>query len=206
MDLVNQIIAVNPEFSLMETKEKLFLNERVSKVFFQKNQTIIFEGDQPFDIFVIRAGFGFVCKQNRDGRRVILSFCSQGFILGDMSVFMQGERSATVVAATDMECIRLRGASFETMLEFAPKFVKVIMEQHIKSILGFDTRLMALSEKRTAASFDNLIDHLSQVIGKPINSLKDIPFKLSQEVIADYCCVSREAVSRYISKNRKNLI
>ena len=206
MDFINQIISANPKFSLMGSEEKVFLIERASRVSFQKNQTIIFEGDKPFDFLLISAGFGYVCKQNRDGKRVVLSFCSQGCILGDMSIFIQGERSATVVAATDIQCIRLRGASFETMLEFAPIFVKVIMEQHIKSILGFDARLLALSEKRIASSFNNLIDHLSEVIGKPIKSLKDIPFKLSQEVIADYCCVSREAISRHISKNRKNLI
>ena len=162
MDFINQIISANAKFSLMGSEEKVFLIERVSGVSFQKNQTIIFEGDKPIDIFLISEGFGYVCKQNREGKRVVLSFCSQGYILGDMSIFIQGERTATVVAVTDIKCIRLRGGSFETMLEFAPTFVKVIMEQHIKSILGFDARLIALSEKRTASSFNNLIDHLSE--------------------------------------------
>ncbi|WP_380878226.1 hypothetical protein ACFB49_16120 [Sphingomonas sp. DBB INV C78] len=82
-------------------------------------KTIINEGDDGCDIFVIRVG-SMVVEKNIGGKPVFLSYLPAGSYVGEMAVIDGAKRNATVRAAIKSEVIRLDGEAFRRLLDAKP--------------------------------------------------------------------------------------
>ena len=82
-------------------------------------QTILKEGDEGLDIYVIRVG-SMVVEKSIGGRPVFLSYLPAGSYIGEMALIDGGKRTATVRAAIKSEVIRLDGAAFKAVLDRKP--------------------------------------------------------------------------------------
>jgi cGMP-dependent protein kinase 2 len=82
-------------------------------------ETIIDEGGEGLDIYVIRQGSMVVSKQV-GGKPVFLSYLPAGSYVGEMALLDGGRRTATVRAAIKSEVIRLDGLAFRRLLERKP--------------------------------------------------------------------------------------
>jgi cGMP-dependent protein kinase 2 len=81
--------------------------------------TIINEGEDGYDIFVIRQG-SMVVEKQIGGKPVFLSYLPAGTYVGEMALIDGGRRTATVRAAIKSEVIRLDGDAFRRLLERKP--------------------------------------------------------------------------------------
>ena len=81
--------------------------------------TIIAEGEEGYDIFVIRQG-SMVVEKTIGGRPVFLSYLPAGSYVGEMALIDGGRRTATVRAAIKSEVIRLDGDAFRRLLAREP--------------------------------------------------------------------------------------
>ncbi len=82
-------------------------------------EAIINEGEQGYDIYVIRQG-SMVVEKNVGGKPVFLSYLPAGSYVGEMALIDGGPRTATVRAAIKSEVIRLDGDAFRRLLERKP--------------------------------------------------------------------------------------
>jgi CRP-like cAMP-binding protein/Fe-S-cluster-containing hydrogenase component 2/thioredoxin reductase len=82
-------------------------------------EPIITEGEEGYDIFVIRQG-SMVVEKAIGGKPVFLSYLPAGSYVGEMALIDGGRRTATVRAAIRSEVIRLDGDSFRRLLERKP--------------------------------------------------------------------------------------
>ena len=82
-------------------------------------QTIINEGEEGCDIFVIRQG-SMVVEKDIGGKPVFLSYLPAGSYVGEMALIDGRRRAATVRAAIKSEVIRIDGAAFKRLLERKP--------------------------------------------------------------------------------------
>ncbi len=82
-------------------------------------EPIITEGEDGYDIFVIRQG-SMVVEKNVGGRPVFLSYLPAGSYVGEMALIDGGRRTATGRAAIKSEVIRLDGDAFRRLLDNKP--------------------------------------------------------------------------------------
>jgi cGMP-dependent protein kinase 2 len=82
-------------------------------------ETIITEGEDGYDIFVIRQG-SMVVQKNVGGKPIFLSYLPAGSYVGEMALIDGGRRTATVRAAVKSEVIRLDGDAFRRLLAREP--------------------------------------------------------------------------------------
>jgi cGMP-dependent protein kinase 2 len=82
-------------------------------------EPIIVEGEEGYDIFVIRQG-SMVVEKNVGGKPVFLSYLPAGSYVGEMALIDGSRRSATVRAAIKSEVIRLDGDAFRRLLDRKP--------------------------------------------------------------------------------------
>jgi len=82
-------------------------------------EAIITEGEDGYDIFVIRQG-SMVVEKAIGGKPVFLSYLPAGSYVGEMALIDGGRRTATVRAAIKSEVIRLDGDAFRRLLERKP--------------------------------------------------------------------------------------
>jgi cGMP-dependent protein kinase 2 len=82
-------------------------------------QTIINEGEEGEDIFVIRVG-SMIVEKMIGGKPVFLSYLPAGSYVGEMGLIGGGRRTATVRAAIKSEVIKLHGEAFRRLMEKKP--------------------------------------------------------------------------------------
>jgi cGMP-dependent protein kinase 2 len=82
-------------------------------------KTVIAEGDDGIDIFVIRTG-SMVVEKKLGGKQVFLNYLPAGSYVGEMAVIAGGKRTASVRAAIKSEVIRIDGEAFRRLLDKKP--------------------------------------------------------------------------------------
>jgi len=86
-------------------------------------EAIINEGEENYDIFVIRQG-SMVVEKDIGGKPVFLSYLPAGSYVGEMALIDGGRRTATVRAAIKSEVIKMNGDAFRHLLEAKPELLR----------------------------------------------------------------------------------
>ena len=119
-------------------------------------EAIINEGEEGYDIFVIRVG-SMVVERNVGGRPVFLSYLPAGSYVGEMALLEGGRRTATVRAAIKSEVIRLNGDKMRALLQSNP----ALMER-FETDMANRQRLNSFIEAKKE-SFSGAVDLYSSV-------------------------------------------
>jgi CRP-like cAMP-binding protein/thioredoxin reductase/Fe-S-cluster-containing hydrogenase component 2 len=85
-------------------------------------EAIIKEGEEGYDIFVIRQG-SMVVEKSIGGKPVFLSYLPAGSYVGEIALIDGGRRTATVRAAVKSEIVRLDGEAFRRLLQRKPELL-----------------------------------------------------------------------------------
>lgn len=121
---------------------------------------LIEEGADDTDIFIIRLG-SMLVEKHIGGKDVFLSYVPAGSYVGEMALFEEGRRTATVKAAVKSQVIRLKGQHFENLLDAHPKLKTRVMDE--------------LSDRRAMNAFvegqKNEFDNVADLYGARVNFL-----------------------------------
>ncbi|QGN54683.1 cyclic nucleotide-binding domain-containing protein [Novosphingobium sp. Gsoil 351] len=85
--------------------------------------TILREGDEGKEIFVIRVG-SMIVEKMVGGKPVFLSYLPAGSYVGEMALIAGGQRTASVRAAVKSEVIKIDGEKFEAVLAGKPALLE----------------------------------------------------------------------------------
>ncbi|RYE72522.1 MAG: 4Fe-4S dicluster domain-containing protein, partial [Hyphomicrobiales bacterium] len=118
-------------------------------------ETIINEGEDGFDVFVIRSG-SMVVEKSIGGKPVFLSYLPAGSYVGEMAVIEAGRRTATVRAAIKSEVIVLKGDAFRRLLARKPEFLAKA-KQDMASRQDINAFIEAKKD-----SFSTVVDYYSE--------------------------------------------
>ncbi len=105
--------------------ERLTENAELKEV--KAGDTLIQEGDVSTDLFIIRSG-SMVVEKNIGGKDVFLSYVAAGGFIGEMALFEDGKRTATVRATIKSEVIQLDGDVFSAMMDERPMIRRRVEE------------------------------------------------------------------------------
>lgn len=122
----------------------------------KQGEAIISEGERSSDIFIIRSG-SMVVEKEIAGKSVFLSYVLAGNYVGEMSLFYDGKRTATVRAAIKSEVLRLPGAAFERLLRENSAF-RADVESQVAKRRRINDHIEAQRE-----SFSSVVDMYSSV-------------------------------------------
>lgn len=119
-------------------------------------ETIINEGDDGNDIFVIRVG-SMVVEKEIGGKPVFLSYLPAGSYVGEMTLIAGGMRTATVKAAIKSEVIKIQGDAFKKVLDAHPDLLR-----RAKKDMAARQDINAFVEAKKD-SFSGVVDYYSGV-------------------------------------------
>lgn len=101
---------------------------------FNKGELIIKEGDIADTAFVINKGHVEVKKITLNGESVVIARLDPGQIFGEMSLFDNSNRSASVYALSNVELSVITKEDFLKHLNDTPPQIKVIIELLLKRL------------------------------------------------------------------------
>ena len=108
-------------WDLSEEEIDKLLEDRISEeLHCTPNDVIIKEGEEGDSVYLIGEGAISVVLTREDGPSVYISSFGKGEIFGEMAMFDQRQRSATVLAKEPSTLLEIRGHSFRELMEAHP--------------------------------------------------------------------------------------
>lgn len=159
---------------------------------FPRGQSVVRAGDRSDYVYFVLTGSLKVVVSDEDGREVILSILGQGEIFGEMSMFGEQPRSASVVAVVAADLVMISKQDFRQLMQESFDVTWRIMCNLAERLRNADRKIESLA----------LMDVYGRVAGLLIEMAEDVDGasvvvrKISKQDIAKMIGASREMVSR----------
>ena len=122
------------------------LEKRLKPRSYSKGETIIHQDDEGDSMYFIISGRLKVVSTIEDGKEALLDFLHDGDYFGELSLFDQESRSASVIAVEDSVLIRISRAELLGFLERHPEANLILLRSLAKRIRGITTNLSSLAQ------------------------------------------------------------
>ncbi len=99
------------------------ISQQRTEAHFKADTTIFREGDAGEAMFIIKEGSVKIIRDDDEGP-VIIAKLHAGEVFGEMAVVDGGPRSATAVAVTDVVCIQISKAIFQSKIKEIPRWMQ----------------------------------------------------------------------------------
>jgi CRP/FNR family cyclic AMP-dependent transcriptional regulator len=198
-------------FESLEDDEIFALSEHLVQRTFPKNSVIINEGDTTNSLYIILGGKVKVFLNDENGKEVILNVMNPGDYFGEVSLFDEGARSASIMTTEESQFAVLNKPDLLSCMSSHPELALTIIK-------GLTQRLRGLTGSvRNLALMDvyGRVAHILLELSEDIDGIKVIAEPLTQQELANRIGASTKMVSRvmkdlstggYITRSGKKLI
>ena len=124
---------------------------------FDAQQVIFREGDESDTCYVVAEGHARALRGHGDGRTIALARFGPGDIFGELAMFDDERRSATVEALDDLLALAILGADFRRLLREHPDI-------SVKLVISLGRRLRAANERLARQSFQTVQSRVAAVL------------------------------------------
>ena len=166
---------------------------------FAAQQVIFREGDSSDTCYVVRRGHARAVRENIDGRSITLAHFGPGDIFGELAMFDDERRSATVETLDAVEAIAIAGSDMRRLMS----------EQNgiaAKLAIALGRRLREANERLARQSFQTVQSRVAGVLLQLVEQAQaegagasDVLIKITQADIAQLAGSSRESASRFLA-------
>jgi CRP-like cAMP-binding protein len=166
---------------------------------FSPGEAVFREGDDSDTCYVVRAGHARAIRQHQDGRQITLATFGPGDIFGELAMFDDERRSATVEAIDELEVLGILGPDMRRMLGRHP-------DMAVKLVISLGRRLRAANERLARQSFQSVQSRVAAVLAQLVEQAQaegageqDVPVVATQADLAKLAGSSRESASRFLA-------
>jgi CRP-like cAMP-binding protein len=182
--------------------------ERVASVAvprsFEPGQVVFREGDDSDTCYVVCEGHARAIRTHSDGRTITLATFGAGEVFGELAMFDDEKRSATVEAIDAVDAIAILGPDMRRVMREHP-------EISAKLVTTLGRRLRAANERLASQSFQTVQSRVAQVISQLVaqenaeaggdggETVADVVLTVTQAEVAQLAGSSRESASRFLA-------
>jgi CRP/FNR family transcriptional regulator len=166
---------------------------------FEAGQVVFREGDESDTCYVVRDGHARAVRTHADGRTITLASFGPGDIFGELAMFDDERRSATVEAVDPLETVAVLGADMRRLLGEHPDLA-------VKLVVALGRRLRAANERLASQSFQTVQSRVATVLTQLVEQAQhegagetDVLLTITQADIAQLAGSSRESASRFLA-------
>ena len=191
-----------PVFSALADEDLRRVAEVAVPRRFHAGEVVFRERDESDTCYIVRSGHARAIREHIDGRSITLAHFGPGDIFGELAMFDNERRSATVEALDDTEAIAILGGDMRRLLrEHADIAVKLVAS------LG--RRLRETNERLARQSFQTVQSRVAAVLAQLVASARaegaegaeggDVLITATQADLAQLAGSSRESASRFLA-------
>jgi CRP-like cAMP-binding protein len=166
---------------------------------FTAHQVIFREGDASDTCYVVQSGHARATREHPDGRSIALAHFGPGDIFGELAMFDDERRSATVEAIEDVEAIAILGADMRRLL-------REHADISYKLVISLGRRLRQTNERLARQSFQTVQSRVAGVLAQLVEQARaegaedgDVLLVATQAEVAQLAGSSRESASRFLA-------
>ena len=166
---------------------------------FGANEVVFREGDESNTCYVVRSGHARAVREHADGRQIALATFGPGDIFGELAMFDDERRSATVEAIEEVDAIAILGADMRRLL-------REHADISYKLVIALGRRLRETNERLARQSFQTVQSRVAGVIAQLVEQARaegaddgDVLVICTQAEVAQLAGSSRESASRFLA-------
>src|SRR5829696_9903241 len=135
-----------PVFEALRPEDLVRVAEVAVPRSFRGGEAVFREGDDSDTCYVVRAGHARAVREHGDGRQITLATFGPDDIFGELAMFDDERRSATVEAIDDLEALAILGGDMRRLMARHPEIA-------VKLVIALGRRLRAANERLARQSF-----------------------------------------------------
>ncbi len=166
---------------------------------FGRQQVIFREGDDSDTCYIVRTGQARAVREHPDGRTITLARFGPGDIFGELAMFDDEKRSATVEVVEDTEVVGILGSDMRRLMREHPDIAP-------KLVISLGRRLREANERLARQSFQTVQSRVAVVLTDLVEQsrdgdgrARDVLLRITQADIAQLAGSSRESASRFLA-------
>jgi CRP-like cAMP-binding protein len=166
---------------------------------FEAGDVVFREGDDSDTCYVVRSGHARALREHQDGRQITLATFGPGDIFGELAMFDDERRSATVEVTDELDALAILGPD-----------MRALMTRHAeiatKLVISLGRRLRAANERLARQSFQTVQSRVAAVLRQLVHQARaegagerDVLVTTTQADLAKLAGSSRESASRFLA-------
>jgi len=181
-------------FSSLDEEELEALATHVVTKKFKKNTIIINEGDVGDSMYVVVSGKLKVFLSDDEGKEIIINMMGPGEYFGELSLFDDSQRSASVMTTESTQLSIISKVDFDACLARHPAIANHVIK-------GLINKLRVSTENIRSLALMDVYGRVARLLlqkAENVDGKLVVREKLTQQNIADHVGSSREMVSRIL--------
>jgi len=196
---VVELLAGVPVFATLGEEDLQRIAELAVPREFDAGQVVFREGDSSDTCYVVRHGRVRAVREHRDGRTITLANFGPGDIFGELALFEDERRSATIEALAVTSAIAVLGPDMRRLMARHPAIT-------MKLVIALGRRLRETNERLTRQSFQTVQSRVATALSQLVAQARsdgaqgsDVPITATQVDLAQLAGSSRESASRFLA-------
>jgi CRP-like cAMP-binding protein len=198
-----ELLARVPIFSTLEVEDLQRIAQLAVPRSFDAGQIVFREGDASDTCYVVHTGRARAVHQHGDGRIITLATFGPGEIFGELALFEDELRSATVEALETTGVVAVLGPDMRRLMSEHPQIA-------MRFVIALGRRLRETNERLARRSFQSVQSRVAAVLSEMVTqaqvqagdggtAIGDIPITATQTDLAKLAGSSRESASRFLA-------
>ncbi len=199
---IRELLERVPAFETLGHEDLLAVAQVAVPRKFARQQTIFREGDSSDTCYIVRSGRCRAIREHPDGRSITLAQFGPGDIFGELAMFDDEVRSATVQAFDeDVEAVAILGADMRRLMREHPDI-------SAKLVISLGRRLREANARLARQSFQTVQSRVAVVLSELVEQARGqgaagdsggVLVTITQAEIAQLAGSSRESASRFLA-------
>jgi CRP-like cAMP-binding protein len=188
-----------PAFSTLAPEDLARVADVAVPRTFGGGEVVFREGDLSDTCYVVRSGHARAVREHPDGRSITLAQFGPGDIFGELAMFDNESRSATIETLERTELIAILGGDMRRLLREHPDIA-------VKLISALGRRLRETNERLARQSFQTVQSRVAAVLSQLVAAARaegagdgDVLITSTQADLAQLAGSSRESASRFLA-------
>jgi len=193
------LLARVPTFEALGADELAHVAEVAVPRGYEPGQVVFREGDQSDTCYVVKRGHARAIREHADGRAITLANFGPGDIFGELAMFEDEKRSATVETLDAVEAVAILGADMRRLMREHPGIA-------VGVVVSLGRRLRAMNERVASQSFQTVQSRVATVLTQLVAEAqeegageREVLVVATQADVAKLAGSSRESASRFLA-------
>jgi len=196
---VVELLARVPVFSTLEREDLERIADLAVPRAFEPGQIVFREGDSSDTCYIVRSGRARAVREHSGGRTITLATFGPGDIFGELALFEDERRSATIEAIEETSVVAVLGPDMRRLMVEHPGI-------SARLVIALGRRLRETNERLSRQSFQTVQSRVAVVLSELVAQERvdgsegsDVLVTATQADLAQLAGSSRESASRFLA-------
>lgn len=197
---MNDVMRTAPMFSSLDPEAAAALRTSMTPITVHKGQQLFHEGDPGERMFIITEGKMKLGHTAPDGRESLLAILGPNELLGELSLFDPGPRTATATALTEVQLLALHHTALRPWLAGRPEVAEALLQALAQRLRRTNDQMADLVFSDVPGRVAKTLLELSDKFGQEFPDGTHVTHDMTQEELAQLVGASRETVNKALAE------